>query len=169
MTELIMLAKRKNSTTYCAIFIAGNGGAWNDIVSLWGKKNNDVEAIEWAEKIKISKKWKVKRGGFAIIPFLAKPTFDPYCAGADEIKGVENQYIIDNGFQTSHFCDEECMVSWNGGSRNNPDMKERRFMLNPKYEFFLSRGAGRSSKERLFLEEIDKDYILIKCNPWRKL
>ena len=179
MTTPLFLARQKNTGKYIGIFEHGNGGAWNDLFELTKYATSEDEAKKWFHSVKLNpKKWGLEGKKFHSLTVLPKDELNLHCAGQDYIAGKNDYFLIDNGFQTSFGCAVNtagieiegkavignCVISCNIGTRSKPIQENRFFSINPVAKFYCSHGAGRSSKEVLYLQKLDDKYELIEIN-----
>ncbi len=179
MTTPLFLARQKNTGKYIGIFEHGNGGAWNDLYELTKYATSEEVARKWFNSIKLNPgKWNLEGKKFHTLSVLPDDKLKLHCAGQDLISGKNGYYLVDNGFQASFGCMSDisgieidgkpvvgnCVISCNIGTRSKPIQENRFFSIDPIARFYCSHGAGRSSKEVLYLQKLDDKYELIEIN-----
>ena len=178
VTSLKLITKDKKGV-YHALFEAGNGGAWNNWYVLHKRASSDDEAIEWGDKLVISRKWEnvepvASTDWLRLLGWDTKGYKEPLLAGSDYCAYKEKSFIVDGGFQISLGCVKDGVkgaeLSFNTGSRNKPVWEEDFIEFNCDIELYISFGAGRSSKETVYLDfrGCRNEIIFAREEKWRE-
>ena len=155
-TPVVMTKRGRN--LYTALFIAGNGGAWNDWYILKKRADSDSEAIQWFEKTVIGK-WGKSVDSVSALQMLGWDTRShnsPDLAGQDYCSYKERSFIVDGGFQIFLGCQKGDIkgaeLRYNVGTRNSQEWVEDFIEFNCDITLQISFGAGISSKESIYLD-----------------
>jgi len=168
--KLVFLFKGEKENEYIALFEVGNGKAHNDNVILKKYAKTEKEALQWVEKIIPNRKWAENISLIEVAKRLIATKYEaPYCAGRDQLYYLEDKFVLNNGFEIDFSCSNEkkekgCVLSWNSGSRMKPFFEEEFVRINPKFSYGISHGAGRSSKETIYVQDFKYEVVAVGSN-----